>query len=103
MPKEPEEMLPEQWVATLRRLEKRCIKVAVEIHQNRANRNTWEREDDQKGCNELSPHKERHTIEFHARRAKVEDRNNDVERAKHRADTQELETQHPKIHTITRR
>ena len=87
---EPEEVLVEDRVATIRWIEERGAEVAIgQKHRDRAGENR-ERQKEQEGGNKKRPSKERHLVHRHARCAHVQDRGDEVDRTKDRGSARQM-------------
>ena len=96
---EPEQVLEEDGVAAAGRIEEVCAEVAVgEQHGHRTGQHR-DRRDEQEGCDQPAPGEERQLHHRHARRAQVEDGDDDVDRAEDRADAEDVDRENRKIHT----
>ena len=95
---DPEEVLPEQRVrARARGVEEVRAEEAVEQEQGEGDGEGREGEDDEEGDDECHPCEEGHAHEGHARRAHVEDGDDEVEACRRGADTHDLEAEHPVV------
>ena len=98
MAKEPEEVQEQDRVTAAFRNEEGGAEVAVrQQHGDRTGKNRHSQQQ-QERCHEHRPYEQRHLVEGHAGRAHVEDRGDEVRRAKDRRDTRKVKREDRKIH-----
>ena len=94
---EPEQVLVEHRIAAARRIEEGRAEVAVgQQHRDRAGENRQRQEQQERG-HQHRPGEERHLVQRHARRAHVEDRGDEVDRAEDRGRTGEVQRQDAEV------
>ena len=97
MPEDPEEVLPEQGISTLRDLVEVRAEEAIELEEDERDRDHGEGEHDEELRNERHPREDRHAHEVHPRRAHVDDRRDEVEARRQRRHTEDLEAENPEV------
>src|SRR5439155_14728292 len=85
----PEEMLPEERVAAVFRLEEARAEVAVEEEEDRRRRQARQGEEQEEVLHERRPDEEGQAIEAHAGAAHLQRRDDDVDRTGDRRDAEE--------------
>src|SRR3546814_20041072 len=103
MTEEPEEMLPKQRIAAARRVEKGPVEGALDFEQQRAEDDAGKSYDDHHREDEHRPGENRHPVEAHAGRAGAQHADDDIDRARDRADLDEAYADQPDIGVDARR
>ena len=94
---EPEQVLVEHRIAAARRVEEGRAEVAVgEQHGDRAGEHRQRQEQQERG-HQHRPGEQRHLVQRHARRAHVEDRGDEVDRAEDRGRARKVQRQDAEI------
>ena len=84
VPEEPEQVLEQDRIAAAGRIEERGAEVAVGQEHGDGAAEHRQRQEQQEGGDQDRPDEQRHLVERHARRAHVEDRGDEVDRAQDR-------------------
>ncbi len=98
MTEDPEEVLPEDRVATAGWNEEMRPGEAVEHQQDERDRDHREREQKQDHRDEAHPDEHRHPHEAHAGRAQIDDGDEEVDRGCQRRDAEDLQARHPEVY-----
>ena len=97
MAEDPEEVLPQQGIAALRRVEERPAEQPLHLEQQVARDQRREGEQDHHCDDEDVPGVERHQVEPHARRAALQNADDQLDRGGDRRYLDEAEAQHPDV------
>ena len=98
MPEEPEQVLVQDRItAAVRRKEGRA-EVAVGKQHGDTTCENRQRKQKQERRHQNSPGKERHLVQRHTRRTHVQDRGDEIDRAKNRRSTRDMDCQNGEIH-----
>ena len=100
MSEDPEQVLPQQRVGTLRDVEEVCVEPSIEHEQNLRRRKNWDREEQQELRDECHPGEDRHSHKRHARSSHVEHRHDEVHRTGKRCDTGDDEAEVPEVDAV---
>ena len=103
MAEEPEQVLPQQWIAALFRDEERPVKGALQLQQQRGEDHRGEGEHDHQRENEHHPGIDRQLVERLAGSARLEHSDDDLDGAGNRGDLDEADPQQPEIGVDARR
>src|SRR5436305_4641651 len=79
MAERPEEMLPEQWITAVGRLEEMGAEMAVEEQEEASHRDARQREGEQERRDHLHPAEEWHPVDCQPRRTHAQDRHDEVD------------------------
>src|SRR5882672_9365362 len=103
MAKEPELVLIEQCVATLRRVKDVCVNQTVHGEKTTGKHYRGHRENNHERGDELRPHKQRQPVKRHARSAHFENSPNNDDGAYEAGDLYKGDDLRPDIHALSRR
>ena len=93
MPEEPEQVLVQERIAAARRIEEGGAEIAVGEQHGQRSREHRHRQQDQERGDQDRPNEQRHPKHRHSRRAHVEDRGDEVDRAKDRGGASKMQRQ----------
>ena len=97
MAEQPEQVLPEHRVAALRGDEERPVEGALQLEQQRGEDHRREAEHDHAADHQHRPGVDRHAPERHARRARAQDADDQLDRAGDRRDLDEADAEQPEV------
>ena len=102
MAKDPEQVLPQQWVGTCRHIEELGAKTALEREQKQSNCDDGNCEQQQKLHHCDKPSEYRHLHQSHSRCAHIQHGDNQVDCTSERRDTSNLQTECPEVDASAR-
>ena len=100
VPEDPEQVLPQQRVGAGVDVEERGAEVALEHQQEQRHGDDRDGEQQQELHDQDHPGEDRHLHQAHARRAHVEDGDDQVDRAGQRGDAGDLQAERPEVDAV---
>jgi hypothetical protein len=97
MAEEPEQMLPEHRIAAARGIEEGPVERPLDLEQQGAEDDAGKGDDDHHREHQHRPGEDRHLVEAHARRARAQHPDDDLDRAGDRADLDKADAEQPEV------